>query len=227
MHLHPWVAYRPARFLVTIGRLVYLLVAWLRKGCLGGWMDGSPINYILLKHILFFVSQLLFVLFIGTLLQNQTTSKPFQSGNGYITGIFTEEELQPNQADSETLGIRIKRQENPCVNATYVSPMYRQEVVVCNDWSWRCISSIQKGNLPRCNPVYSHVKVTVNGQSNTVRIKTGCTCAYWSKRYQQENDLKEKMFIIVEKNQNPYSRFNFKLSYDYNNDCNKKVVLNL
>lgn len=64
----------------------------------------------------------------------------------------TEKELQPSQADSETLGIRIKRESNPCVKARYYKD--GKQEVVCKTWGWGCLSSIQTGNQPQCVPVY-------------------------------------------------------------------------
>jgi len=135
--------------------------------------------------------QILFVLFAGILLSDQTVSKPYQ--------IFAEEEDQLNHGVNKTSDTRSKRQvqcglgsfctrmhpstsqagsSNPCVKAWYHYPKYNLVEAECNKMSLGCLSSIETHKYPKCEAVPKHVTITLsNGQRKSLTIAINCQCA--------------------------------------------------
>ena len=135
--------------------------------------------------------QILFVLFAGILLPDQTVSKPYQ--------IFAEEEHQLSHEVNETSDTRSKRQvllglrslcprmhtstsqagpSNSCVKAWYHCPKYNLVEAECNPMSLGCLSSIETHGYPKCEPVPKRVTITLsNGQKKSLLIAINCQCA--------------------------------------------------
>ena len=134
--------------------------------------------------------QILFVLFAGILLLDQTVSKPYQT--------FAEEEHQLNHGVNKTSDTRSKRQvlglqsfcprmhpstsqagsSNRCVKAWYHCPKYNLVEAECHNMSLGCLSSIETHTYPKCDVVPRRVTITLsNGQRKSLTIAINCQCA--------------------------------------------------
>ena len=160
--------------------------------------------------VLFWSWQLLFVVFVGLLLQTEVLSKPYQSQDVLNNNKqwFEEGEQKPSQTMNETKLSREKRQVTtlgrlcpsqlvdtsqnspstlPCVERILYCPAYDLSEFQCKKQplSFRCLESIMRTDYPRCiaqSEQFDRVihKGTPNEERVTVMITTGCSCAWKS-----------------------------------------------